>query len=115
MRMSVFSKWLYAATSKHAKDGGVEQLKVSTDDLVELTRLQTDDEFYKKRVWTKGKETFHQIVPKPEQIFAEIRKAGYLANKQSAAAAAFILMDAHRDFANVNKAWAGKGFLNQLS
>lgn len=115
MRMSVFSKWLYAATSKHANDGGVEQLKVSTDDLVELTRLQTDDEFYKNRVWTKGKETFHQIVPKPEQILAEIRKAGYLANKQSAAAAAFILMDAQRNFANVNKAWAGKGFLNQFS
>ena len=82
MRMSVFSKWLYAATSKHSEDGGVEQLKISTEDLLELTGMQTDDEFYKKRVWTKGKDTFHQVVPKPDQIFVEIRKAGYLANKQ---------------------------------
>ena len=106
--MGLFSKWLYAATSRHSTAGGVTQLKVDKQDFVDLQHLYKEKEFTKKKVWEDGLKTFKEIVPRPDKIVPEIRKAGYHSNKISAAAAMYVINDAGRDFANLSKAWAGQ-------
>ena len=104
--MGLFSKWMYAATSHHAPAGGVEQIQVERDDLLQVPFKQQS--FGGKQTWEKGAvESFRQIFPSAEQILNEIRKAGYHANKEAASASAYILNEHHRQFANVGKAWAG--------
>ena len=109
--MSMFTKWTYAATSKHAAAGGVEQLQVDRNDLLGTWLRDTNivsgtKEFGEQQWLAKAKSGFKEVFPAPEQILHETRKAGYLANKR-AAAAAYILQDGRRDFLNVEKAWTG--------
>lgn len=54
------------------------------------------------RVGREGPANF--VVPPQEEMMREIRKAGWHANKQAAAAAAaFVLKEAPRNFANVHE------------
>ena len=79
--MGLFSKWMYAATSHHAPAGGVEQIQVERDDLLQVPFKQQS--FCGKQTWEKGAvQSFRQIFPSAEQILNEIRKAGYHANKE---------------------------------
>ena len=107
MQMSTHTKWFYAATSSHAEDGGVQQIQVDKHDIAKVSHNFNDKMFAKQRCWEAGKATFHEVVPKPQEFYSEMRKAGYLANKQAASAAAFILRDSEHDFSHVSKAWAG--------
>ena len=78
--MGLFSKWMNAATSHHAPAGGVEQIQVERDDLLQVPFKQQS--FRGKQTWEKGAvESFRKIFPSAEQILNEIRKAGYHANK----------------------------------
>lgn len=110
--MSMFTKWMYAATSNHAAAGGVEQLQVDRNDLLgtwlrDTNIVSSTKEFGEQQWLAKAKSGFKEVFPAPEQILHETRKAGYLANKRAAAAAAYILQDGRRDFLNVEKAWTG--------
>ena len=90
--MTNFSKWLYAATSHHPAAGGVEQIRVDRDDIINVPfNART---FSGKKLWERGgKSSFCSVFPSPDQILHKIRKAGYHANKQAAAACAYILKD----------------------
>eukprot|EP00438_Fugacium_kawagutii_P023851 Skav212950 [mRNA] locus=C9159477:1070:2230:- [translate_table: standard] len=112
--MSLYNRWLYAATSDKAPEGGVAQIQVDREDLLR-TQLRKDTMKVKDgRVgqnsdWIhRAKRDFKQTFPTPEEILKETRKAGHLANKKAAAAAALVLQDVRRDFANVGKAWSGR-------
>lgn len=109
MNMSIFAKWTYAATSSYSEEGGVSQLQLDLNDFVEAASLVPVKAFFASKVWDQGSSTFHHIIPGPEEVHAEIRKAGYHANKQSAAACAYILLDTDNDFLNVSKVWSGHG------
>ena len=106
--MSMHTKWMYAGTSHYAPAGGVEQLQVDRDDLLK-TCLQkgVEQKFVQGKWLAEAKASFKDVFPTPEDILHETRKAGYLANKRAASAAAFVLHDSRNDFSNVSKAWTG--------
>ena len=111
--MSSSSKWVYAATSPYPEQGGTKQIKVDLDDF-----FQCQESFRSKRLthrkvtnpyYEEGLTTFKEVVPTAGQINAEMRKAGYHSNKISAAAMAYVLKDAGRNFQNLQRVWAGLG------
>ena len=102
------TKWMYAGTSPYAPAGGVEQLQIDREDLLQTClRKGVEQKFVQGKWLAEAKASFKDIFPTPEDILRETRKAGYLANKRAAAAAAFVLQDSRRDFSNVGKAWTG--------
>lgn len=118
--MSLYNRWLYAATSDQAAEGGVAQIQVDRRDLMHVQLRQegmkvTEGLKACDSGWIKSaKRSFKDVFPTPEQILKETRKAGYRANKQAAAAAAFVLQDSRKDFTNVGKAWSGRAWAAKM-
>ena len=108
--MSLLSKWCYAATSPYPDNGGVRQIKLDKEDFFDAARAQNKNQLsqIEKTYAEPGLKSFKEIVPAPTEIVAEIRKAGYHSNKIAAAAAAYVLNDASRDFRNLQKVWSGQ-------
>jgi len=112
--MSSSSKWLYAATSPYPEQGGTTQIKVDHSDFFECQEnFRTNRVANRKKVtnpyWEEGLTTFKEVIPSAGQINAEMRKAGYHSNKISAAAMAYVLKDAGRNFQNLQRVWSGQG------
>ena len=99
---------MYAGTSHYAPAGGVQQLQIDREDLLNICLQKGMEQKFVHGKWlAEAKASFKDVFPTPEEILKETRKAGYLANKRAASAAAFVLHDSRRDFSSVNKAWTG--------
>ena len=102
------TKWLYTCTSPYAQQAGLKQIRLDSADFVEFQQVGlTRESFGKSRLYDSAKHAIGDVVPAPEQIVLEARKAGPETNQASAAAAALILHSMDRSFDCVGDAWAG--------
>lgn len=103
---NTFSSVEDTCTSPYAKEGGLPQLELTQEDFAEYIqsggRTKPIPAFYDLH-----KHSIAEVVPRPQQIVSEARKASHVASANSAAAAALILHCVDNGFDCISDAWAG--------
>ena len=114
-QMSGATKWCYTATASCANTGGMKQITLSQADFQEFSQLGgTDAGFHSEKAFSplkpkQGSQSVTNIIPTPQQIRHEIRKAGHHTNRRATAAMAFLIKySSDRSFCElVSHAWTG--------
>lgn len=100
------TKWLYTCTSPYAKQGGLPQLELDKEDFAEYIQ-SGGRKLQVPRLYDLHKHSISQVVPRPQEIVSEARKASHLARPNSAAATSLILHCMDHGFERVSDSWAG--------
>ena len=102
------TKWMYTCTSPYAKEAGVRQIELDGSDFSEFVLSGGSGREKLEGLYNPRRHSIEDVVPKPQDIVREARKASDQANAHSAAAAALILHSMDRgNFETVEYAWAG--------
>ena len=107
-RMSPYTRWSYLAVNPYARDSGVKQSQPDKHDFAQLsTRPTLVARTFACKPFTASATKLPPDAPSRQAIEQQWRPAGYLANRQSAAAVAFAI-HARANFGQAQHAWAGR-------
>ena len=107
-RMSPYTRWSYLAVNPYARDSGVKQCEPSKHNFAQLsTRPMLLQHTLADKPFTASATKLPPDAPSRQAIEQQWRPAGYLANRQSAAAVAYAI-HARANFGQAQHAWAGR-------
>ena len=106
--MSPYTRWSYLAVNPYARDSGVKQCEPSKHNFAQLsTRPMLLQHTLADKPFTASATKLPPDAPSRQAIEQQWRPAGYLANRQSAAAVAYAI-HARANFGQAQHAWAGR-------
>lgn len=102
------AKWMYASTCSYPAQGGLRQFRLDEEDFLQFVTSSDLRKAWKtSSLFDPSHHSIADVVPNPQDIKREARKASHTANPASAAAGALVLFTMDRNFNAVGDSWAG--------
>lgn len=115
-KFNPFTKLFYLLSNPYVRHGGVQQVRPEIKDFQEfLTTGFQDAEITRLGIFQYSRTVLGGKFPKPSDLIGKFRSAGFFANRDAAAASAFLLHDAANNFQNAAHCWAGCAGLLDLA
>ena len=115
-KFNPFTKLFYLLSNPYVRHGGVQQVRPEIKDFQEfLTTGFQDTVITRLGIFQYSRTVLGGKFPKPSDLIGKFRSAGFFANRDAAAASAFLLHDAANNFQNAAHCWAGCAGLLDLA